>query len=347
MRIEARAPAKLVLLGEYAVLHGAPAIVAAVDRLVHVAFEPAGAGAPWTVTSDLDGGCEATLAFDGAAGWTRAIEMAIEHVAAEAGASVADLPGGHLRIESRALHGADGEAKLGLGSSAAVVVALAAVLREARARAGGAPTGADPLAADLALHRAAQGGRGSGVDVAASHRGGVLRFQLVDGAPQARPLALPPGVELGVVWTGTAASTTAFVEGVRAFAAADPAAHDAAMARLGALARDGVAACEAGDAGAFLATVDAYREGMDALGRGAGLPIVSAAHAALAAMAAEEGVAYKPSGAGGGDVGLLFAPTQAALVQAGRKAEAAGYRLVPLDVHPTGVEVTCHERSAP
>ena len=129
-------------------------------------------------------------------------------------------------------------------------------------------------------------------------------------------------------------------DAVRAFAEADPQAHDACMDRLTALATEGVAACEAGDAAAFLAAVDAYREGMDALGRGAGLPIVSEAHAALAAIATEAGVAYKPSGAGGGDVGLLFAPTQAALVEAGRKAEAAGYRLVPLDVHSTGVELT-------
>jgi mevalonate kinase len=38
--IVARAPGKLVALGEYAVLDGAPAVVLAVDRYVEVTIEP-------------------------------------------------------------------------------------------------------------------------------------------------------------------------------------------------------------------------------------------------------------------------------------------------------------------
>ena len=346
MRIEARAPAKLVLMGEYAVLHGAPAIVAAVDRLVRVSFEPAAAGDPFVVHTDLEGGREATLTFADDGGWTRSIETVIAHVAADAGLAPRALPGGRLVVESAALHGHAGGSKLGLGSSAAVVTALAAVLREALARAGhDVPRGAT-LAEDLAIHRAVQAGRGSGVDVAASLLGGVLRYRLADGGPEAAPLALPAGVHLGVVWTGAEASTGAFVAGVEALAESDPDAHAACLARLADLASRAVAACENDDAAAFLATADAYREGMDALGRAADLPIVSQAHAAIAAAVASAGVAYKPSGAGGGDVGLLFAPSAEALGHAGRKAVQAGYGLLDLAVHPTGVEVTCHERSA-
>ena len=349
MRIEARAPAKLVLMGEYAVLHGAPAIVAAVNRLVHVALVP-GTDGRWTVHTDLGGGQDGELTFDPASdapAWTRPLETVITRAAASVGKTPGELPGGDITIESAALHVDAGETKLGLGSSAAVVTALSAALRAALVHWKLAGEAAPALADDLATHQAVQSGRGSGVDVAASVEGGVLRYAVVDGAPRAAPLALPEGVVFGVVWTGVPASTTAFVKGVADWAAADPAAHDQAIEDLAALAQQAVAACETGDAPAFLATVRAYREAMDALGQGAGLPIVSDAHRAIADLAETEGVAYKPSGAGGGDVGLLFAPSRPALVQAGRLAERAGYRLLDLDVHPVGVRVTSDERTAP
>ena len=40
MRLEARAPGKLVVLGEYAVLQGAPALVLAIDRYAVAMLEP-------------------------------------------------------------------------------------------------------------------------------------------------------------------------------------------------------------------------------------------------------------------------------------------------------------------
>ena len=52
MSFVATAPAKLVFLGEYAVLEGAPALVAAVDRSVRVTVAPAEEDR-WSFTSDL------------------------------------------------------------------------------------------------------------------------------------------------------------------------------------------------------------------------------------------------------------------------------------------------------
>jgi len=356
MRIEARAPAKLVLMGEYAVLEGAPAIVAAVNRLVRVELVPAPkspeAAGPWTVATDLAGGQEAALrcdadgALESGADWLRPVVSVLTRAAASAGLRPADLPGGRITIESASLYVDAGETKLGLGSSAAVVAALSAALHEALVHWALAPPAANSLAEDLAAHRAVQAGQGSGVDVAASVIGGILRYQLVDGQPRAEPLALPEGVEFGVVWTGVATSTPAFVQTVHAWKAAQPEAYRREMDTLCALAERAVAACRENDAAAFLGTVRGYREALDGLGRGADLPIVSTAHRAIADLAEGEGVAYKPSGAGGGDVGLLFASSRPALVQAGRLAERAGYRLLDLGVHPVGVQVIRHERTA-
>lgn len=351
MRIEARAPAKLVLIGEYAVLDGAPAIVAAVDRLVRVRFEPADPAAPrpWTVATDLGGGQEATLDPEATehADWLRPVVAVLARAAAAVDRPLPALPGGRIHIESAALHVDAGETKLGLGSSAAVVAALGGALQQALVDWGLAPRDAPPLERDFDAHRALQDGAGSGVDVAASVRGGVLRYQLVEGRPQATPLSLPTDVAFAVVWTGVPASTTAFVEGVRTWRGREPEAYAREITALTGLSTQAIAACERDDAADFLAAVRGYREAMDALGRAAGVDIVSRAHREVADLAEGTGVSYKPSGAGGGDVGLLFASSRPALVQAGRLAERAGYRLLDLHVHPVGVQVTRPERSEP
>src|SRR5207302_9799434 len=82
------APGKAILSGEYAVLHGAPAIAVAVDRYVKVAPRDVGPDAP---------------------GPTPFVAAALRH------AGHAPTP---LHIDSSALYERD--VKLGLGSSAAV-----------------------------------------------------------------------------------------------------------------------------------------------------------------------------------------------------------------------------------
>jgi phosphomevalonate kinase len=354
LRIEAHAPAKLVLIGEYAVLEGAPAIVAAVDRLVRVSLTPGATDAPrpWSIRSDLGGGQAGTLAFDEAGAltpgepWLRPLEVVLERAARSLGMRPDALPGGDVVIESASLFVDAGRTKLGLGSSAAVVTALSAALQDALAHWNLSDGNPASLGEDLATHRLVQQGPGSGVDIAASVVGGVLRYQLVEGRPEVRGLQLPPGVEFRAVWTGASASTRHFVDGVRAWKTKAPEAFATAITEMSALAAQAVDACDAGSASAFLAAVRGYHEAMDSLGVQAGLPIVSDPHRTIAGLAASEGVAYKPSGAGGGDVGLLFAASEPALVEAGRLAERAGYRLLDLGVHPAGVTVERHERTA-
>lgn len=352
MRIEAHAPAKLVLMGEYAVLEGAPSIVAAVNRLVRVELTPTGESGAWTVQTDLGGGQCGDIAWDEAGmivpgvSWLRPVEAVLTRAAQSLGLSPRELPGARVVLESASLFVDAGETKLGLGSSAAVVTAFSAALQELLTHEGLAPRTEASLADDLASHRQLQRGQGSGVDLAASLVGGVLRYQLVEGRPSVAPLSLPPGIVFAVVWTGVSASTTALVEGVRAWQATEPQAFQEAMSAMQALSEQAVTACEAAQAPAFLAAVRGYHEAMDELGGRAGLTIVSDAHREIAGLAASEGVAYKPSGAGGGDVGLLFAASQPALLQAGRLADRAGYRLLDLAVHPAGVTVERHERTA-
>src|SRR5215472_10009477 len=139
--MRAMAPGKLLLTGAYAVLEGAPAIVTAVDR-----YAVADAN-----QTDEKPPLEVRAAFGE------------DHPAP--------------RADVRALRDETGR-KLGLGSSAAALVASLGARALARGEDLRSPiVRALIFRAARAAHARAQGG-GSGVDVAASVHGGMLRYSI-------------------------------------------------------------------------------------------------------------------------------------------------------------------------
>ncbi|MEQ1503061.1 MAG: hypothetical protein ABMB14_12565 [Myxococcota bacterium] len=163
-----------MLLGEYAVLDGGPALVAAVDRGVWCEVSPAD-----TVEIEVPGDA-------------RFVGPAL--------AAVGAAPG---RYTFGAWNPVDAPVKVGLGSSAAATVA--AVLAGCPVDPG--PAARFAIARDV--HRAVQGS-GSGIDVAASTFGGVSRFR--SGVVRPEVLRGPAAVSPSVVFTGVSAATGPRVE---------------------------------------------------------------------------------------------------------------------------------------
>lgn len=295
--MKAMAPGKLLLTGAYAVLEGAPAIVVAVDRYA---------------VADAS---------------RRAVDAA-----AEVRAALGDGPA--PTVDAAALRDPTGR-KLGLGSSAAALVASLGALALAR----GEDLRAQPVRSRILrearqAHARVQGG-GSGVDVAASVHGGVLRYELdTAGAATLRPVDLPAGLCVLAYDSGTSARTCDMRARYDALRAGAP--EDRAIAGLVAAAREACAALEAGDARAFVAGAREYAGSLDALGRAAASPIVPPRFAELAALAAREGAAFLPSGAGGGDVAVwlgLAAPSSAFAA----RAAALSMRTLPLGIDRGGL----------
>ena len=349
--VEATAPGKLVLLGEYAVLEGAPAVVTAVARRARVRLRVTEAPG-WRVTAPglLDGPAEATVEAGGTLRWRdpeagARLELLSGLVRAMAAAGLADpgrTPALELELDTTAFfqEALPGRHKLGLGSSAALTVALAVALAAAGGGEGVPAPEGGWLPALVRLHRAAQGGRGSGIDVAASLLGGIVRYRLGEGGrPEAAPAALPGGLGLRFVWTGRSAGTAGFLARLAAALESDRSGVRARLDTLADLARRGAAALTERAPEPFLGVVSAYGEAMAALGREAGIPILSPEHEALAALAAEAGVAYKPSGAGGGDLGVAFAADPAALDRFARLAASAGFAPLSLPLDRDGAVV--------
>jgi mevalonate kinase len=311
------APGKVFLAGEYAVLQGGTAVVAAVSRRASARFAP---GQP-----------PASPLVAEAARATRAwlAERALS------------LPAGSPDVDTAGFS-SEGGGKLGLGSSAAAAVAAVGALLDA---AGIDVATERPAVLGLAddAHRAFQGGVGSGADIAAAVHGGLLAVTRRRGQLDVEPLPALP-VELVVFATGRSSSTVEQVAAVAALRERAPDRHAAALRALGEAARVLAEAIERADGPGAVQAARGAHAAMEELGRAADVPIVTPALAAAAELAAGLGGAAKPSGAGGGDVGVAMFTGSAAAEAFRARAPGLGLSIVAVGIDPEGL--SRHETGA-
>jgi phosphomevalonate kinase len=355
MKLRASAPGKVVLLGEYAVLFGAPALVRAVDRRAVVEIEPATRRGVEVIAPDVhDAAVHFELTDDGQPRWTQGGE------AAAAFALVTGLLHGlvatgvlrpgelacRLRLDTAAFFWRQGDKneKLGLGSSAALTVALASALAHRAGRADLLADRTDWLRLLLRLHRDFQSGRGSGLDVAASLLGGVIDYRLDEaGHPQATPVQWPAELQTVMVWSGRSASTSRFLADLERWRQAEPAAAADLFTALTATARQAECAVQLADSLQVMESAGKYAALLQALGEIARIPIFTAEHLAIRnALAASAGaplpgVVYKPCGAGGGDLGMALCRGAGVAERVRKRLADAGFGTVPLNEDPTGL----------
>lgn len=310
--IETRAPGKLFIVGEYAVVEaGEPAVLVAIDRYLRVSLTerdaPAGAGVAQPASDHV-----------------RAAILAVDELRTARGLAERYFD---IEIDSE-LDGPDGR-KYGLGSSAAVTVATV----EALDRLYG--LGLDPLerfrVAMLATIEVSP--KASGGDLAASTFGGWIRYSSPDRSAlrahraahgivsalqceawqhcEVRSLPAPQTLRLLVGWTGSPASTESLVESVEATTTPDRDAESrrAFLSLSRACVDDFCRALEAGSQAsdrACTAIRDA-RTLLQRLGEDRGIVIETPALRLLCEVAEQHGAAAKSSGAGGGDCGIALA----------------------------------------
>lgn len=335
MTITASAPGKLLLLGEYAVLEGAPALVTAVDRRAYVSLQPATDGC-WHLNAPQLGLHEYTLGKNGSipAGTPDKTRRALRLYAAvlqTVTLPAQPSPALHISIDTAEFFHAD--QKLGIGSSAAVAVALTCALTTAMGKKLDKPA---LFAWAARAHSMAQGGVGSNTDIAASVYGGNLIYR-VNGQPETA--GIPQGLYILPIFTGTSASTPNLVSAVYKLRDHSPALFARHMQAMHELSLQGCQAWRAGQAGGFIRAAAEYYQAMQALGTAVGADIISPAHQQLHRLAEHAGAVYKPSGAGGGDIGLLIC-NQADRTDALAAAVAeAGYNPLAMQLRASGAHV--------
>jgi phosphomevalonate kinase len=300
-----RAPGKLLLTGAYAVLEGAPAVVVAVDRHAYADDAPA-------VPSGRAPMREVVEAFEGAP---------------------------PPDVDVSGLHAEGGGGKLGLGSSAAALVAALGIkARRQGADLADASVRGVLFVAARAIHARVQAG-GSGVDVAASTFGGVLRYRVEAagrGEAEVRAVSLPEGLVVAPYWSGASARTTDLRARVDALRGRDPSAYARCFAALSEAAHAASTALESTSASRFLSAARATQAALAALGAKADAPIVPAAFQELAAIAEAEGAVFLPSGAGGGDCGVWLGNASPSPRFDGR-TRALGMLPLPIGIDREGV----------
>jgi phosphomevalonate kinase len=321
--IQTSAPGKVIVAGEYAVLDGAPAICMAVDRRAHVAITSS--EGDWH--SVLAPGHVQTAgrftAHDGRVHWQAGaadfdLLTAVWH-------ELAARPVGKLAIvlDSNEFVDTATGIKLGIGSSAALTVALTAALDLA---AGG---GASVYRVAAGAHRQLQSGAGSGADIACSLSGGVIEFRMGEG-PQ-RALHWPAGLHYALLWSGVSSNTVARL--ARLAAATAGATRTELATAAGAVATT----WHGGQAADISAALRDYAATLRRFDAEHGLGIYAAGHAALADAGESCGVVYKPCGAGGGDLGIAIATDSAALAGFVALAQQQAFRHLPMAIEVRGL----------
>jgi len=273
---------KIILLGEHAVVYGYPALAAALDRGVTIAPVPTPKGGPLRLdipTWDLSVTAASTS----------------DHPVARSLAAIADAldvgrPAVSLVGDAQIPPGA------GLGSSAALAVAVArALLEHARRPLDPATVTTAASASEQLLH-----GRASGIDVAIAIAGGMGVFRRNTGL---RRITIPHPLRVLVGPSGSPRSTAAMVERVAEATHAAP--SDERLVELGGLTDTATAALLAGNLPALGTAMDRAHAILDGLG-------VSTPQLDALCEAARAAGAYgaKLTGAGGGGAVIAIAPRE-------------------------------------
>ena len=298
MNVAASAPGKIVLSGEYAVLWDAPAVCMAVNRRAVATVSPSEDGECRLVTPGFDG-MDRYRVLDALLGGER--------------------PAKRYTLDTTAFY--EGGRKTGIGSSAALTVALAAAI-----------SGSTDVA-DVAMdaHRRLQGGQGSGVDIAAAVQGGLIEYARSDARGQA--LRWPEGLAYRVIWTGVPASTE------RQLAKLAEAATGPSRSALLLAAPRMCEAWRSGDAAAVLAEYVPYIGVLRQFSIDHDLGIFDAGHDELTDAAMVDGLVYKPAGAGGGDIGMLFGRSDDELDAFLQNHASLVNGVLDCELDPTGVRL--------
>ncbi len=336
----ASAPGKLVIVGEYAVVYGAPALVSAVPRRATVSLT-CRSDDNWLVRAPgLNANAhKAPMTFSGIT--DPALGSQLPLLASVIRSLAFQGPGCNAELDTQAFY-TDRTAeplhpsrpsKLGLGSSSAMCTAMMgalALIQRPQTSLDKYDEGSDQLPVTLAevlkAHQLFQQGKGSGIDIAASYLGGCVEFRRQPSSVREISHSRSALPVLAVwVWSGKSAATTSRLQRLQQFAQSQPDLFGSLMGTLSGLTKQACEGAKRHDGDAFLDATRDFSQCLEDLDQRSSLGVWTDDHRKIAYIAKQCGVFYKTSGAGGGDCGLALDKDRGKLEYFLASALRAGY----------------------
>ena len=295
-------------------LLGAPAIVLAVNRYAEAELQVRSSGG-WTVDSSIGLKSQAST-----------FEELLTHPDNRLLRSLFESHSDLTQLPQHALLSLDTSSfyqnslKLGIGSSASILVAVATLFQPFKK----SRWNQNNL---IKIHNTVQQSNGSGLDVAAALHGGVIKYQKQETS------SLPFNLEIHMsfVFTHSSSSTGPMLQRFsRAMDKLDKNTVDIWVNIAGRVAENYE------NTQKFLEHLHDLNQFVRDFDRLTGIGIYSTAHQDVDQLASKHNVLYKPSGAGGGDIGIAFSDDPAAITQFEHEVSQHNLSTIPLSVATHG-----------
>lgn len=304
------APGKILIGGEYAVLEGYPAVATAVNRRVLCSFMPQ----KQTTIETIGGAPE------------RALNVSfIESIFRCAEARGLPIPKGSYLVDSSQLY--FGTTKIGLGSSAALCVALIKLLLAINHLSEDENS---IFSISFQAHRELAGGLGSGIDIAASCADSPIKYQMTSDiqVPLRSNFDLSTTSKyLIAVFTGQPQSTMSLIKCFNDLKMSQPKVHCQLVRELASTNEQLFSALLGQE---FEHLKNAFTHVSDRLMKLAaamGTAHLSESNEKISSLAKECGGAAKFSGAGGGDISLcVIEPKNRPILS--QRLKSAGFTII-------------------
>ena len=315
--VTGRAPGKLVLSGDYIALLDAPALVLAVNCVASASLTPRVAGG-WSIRSNIAQNAE----YDSLTSLLGAGDQQLLKTLITALPTPSKLPE-HAELELDTSTFYEDEKKLGVGSSAAILVALAEALSHLTDYRFTTKKLID-------VHNSLHGKNGSGLDIVAARLGGLTRFHNRAGVR----VALPATLHMRFVFTGTSTSTEPMLSKFRSLVADQAHREITKWQKLATAVAESVHEVKL-----FLQNLAILNQFVFEFDQSTQLGIYGSAHCTALEIANDVGVLYKPCGAGGGDTGVALSDNPRALDMFERTVTREGLKSLNLKVENHGATV--------
>ncbi len=315
--IQVSIPGKIVISGEYAVLDGAPAIVSTLKQKVNITIQKSDKNHNIYTTSVLQGVFPFTMDDDANVLWLEAdpgvFGLLLQHAFKILKPKLKENL--WIAVDSSEFFRTtkDGTAiKLGIGSSAAVSVGITQALSQYQAIRSSPE---NLLTQANSIHQGLQGKQGSGIDVACCFADQGVIECTKDSVKNHTWSILnwPNGLHLKALTTSQYGSTNRLVANYQRASNLYPKEFKSALDQFLDITQSLSNAWKSEDVDLIIDLLRAYDVHIKKLDKIGGIGIYTQVHADIQNIASTHNVFYKPSGAGGGDIGLAFSSSLDAL----------------------------------